>query len=118
VDLSDPEDVRATVPSKSSDLLLHFGDTNFLARYRIYQSHLSAWQQQYPQLAAVDLRYENEVVLKMADQQPGASAQGAAPSAQGPGSAKPAAAAKAAPAKKAAAKKHVHSTRRHARKRK
>src|SRR5690242_19818856 len=105
VDLSDPEDVRATVPSNSSDLLLHFGDTNFLARYRIYQSHLSGWRQQYPNLAAVDLRYENEVVLKMADQWRGASGQGTAPSAQGQGSAKPATVAKAAPAKKAAAKK-------------
>jgi cell division protein FtsQ len=123
VDLSDPEDVRATVPSKSSDLLLHFGDTNFLARYRIYQSHLSEWQQQYPQLAAVDLRFENEVVLKMA----GDSGQRSAPSgqsgdqdsgsAQGSGSAKAATMAKAAPAKKSTAKRHVHSTRRHARKR-
>ncbi len=123
VDLSDPEDVRATVPSSSSDLLLHFGDTNFLARYRIYESHLSGWRQQYPNLAGVDLRYENEVVLKMAansDQRSANSGQSAgqnsnAPSASAP--AKPATVAKAAPAKKAAAKKHVYSTRRHARKR-
>jgi cell division protein FtsQ len=118
VDLSDPEDVRATMPSNSSDLLLHFGDTNFLARYRIYQSHLSAWRQQYPNLAAVDLRYENEVVLKMADQGAGASGQGPEKqgpetSVQGPGDA----AAPAKPAKKVVAKKHVHSTRRYARKR-
>ncbi|HEX5234430.1 MAG TPA: FtsQ-type POTRA domain-containing protein [Silvibacterium sp.] len=68
VDLSDPEDVRVTVPAKSSDLLLHFGDTNFLARYRIYERHLNEWEQQYPQLASADLRYENEVVLKMASE--------------------------------------------------
>ena len=66
VNLSDPEDVRVTVPAKSSDLLLHFGETNFLARYRIYRSHLNEWEQQYPQLASVDLRYDSEVVLKMA----------------------------------------------------
>jgi cell division protein FtsQ len=66
VNLSDPEDVRVTLPAKSSDLLLHFGETNFLARYRIYQSHLNEWEQQYPQLASVDLRYDSEVVLKMA----------------------------------------------------
>ena len=66
VNLSDPEDVRVTVPAKSSDLLLHFGETNFLSRYRIYQSHLNEWEQQYPQLASVDLRYDSEVVLKMA----------------------------------------------------
>ncbi|HEU4982725.1 MAG TPA: FtsQ-type POTRA domain-containing protein [Acidobacteriaceae bacterium] len=117
VDLSDPEDVRATVPSNSSDLLLHFGDTNFLARYRIYQSHLSGWRQQYPNLAGVDLRYENEVVLKMADPGAGAGDQSTGPSAQGSGSAKPATASKAAPAKKTTAKKHTHSVH-HARKRK
>jgi cell division protein FtsQ len=112
VDLSDPEDVRATVPSNSSDLLLHFGDTNFLARYRIYQSHLSGWRQQYPNLAAVDLRYENEVVLKMAED----SGQRSAVSDQSASQDSNAASA-SAPAKKTVAKKHVHSTRRHARKR-
>lgn len=101
VNLSDPEDVRVTVPAKSSDLLLHFGETNFLARYRIYQSHLSEWEQQYPQLASVDLRYDSEVVLKMA---PGASS-GAAASAGKPDNVQAAHAAPAAPAKHIAAKK-------------
>ncbi|MFZ0661112.1 MAG: FtsQ-type POTRA domain-containing protein [Acidobacteriaceae bacterium] len=113
VDLSDPEDVKVTVPAKSSDLLLHFGDRNFLARYRIYQSHLSEWEQQYPQLAAVDLRYDSEVVLKMA---PAAAGSGHPPSA-GSAAAEAATPAKKASAKKATAKKHVHHTRRHARKR-
>jgi cell division protein FtsQ len=129
VDLSDPEDVRVTVPAKSSDLLLHFGDTNFLARYRIYQSHLSAWEQQYPQLAAVDLRYDSEVVLKMAGdaaagsaaKQPGDSAAPAAAPVKAKAKAKTAPAkktvAKKAVAKKAVAKKHVRRTRHHARKR-
>jgi cell division protein FtsQ len=70
VDLSDPEDVRATMPAKSSDMLLHFGDEKFLARYRTYQAHLAEWQQQYPHLASVDLRYDTQVVLKMADGRP------------------------------------------------
>ena len=111
VNLSDPEDVRVTVPAKSSDLLLHFGETNFLARYRIYQSHLSEWEQQYPQLASVDLRYDSEVVLKMAP--------GAADGAKGNGEAqsqvaKGASAAAAAAAKHAAAKKPVHTAKRSA----
>lgn len=67
IDLSDPEDVRATIPAGSTDMVLHFGDEKFLARYRTYQSHLSEWQQQYPHLASVDLRYDTQVVLKMAD---------------------------------------------------
>lgn len=66
VDLSDPDDVRATVPTNGSDLLLHFGDENFLPRWRNYQAHIAEWQQQYPHLASIDLRYDREVVLKMA----------------------------------------------------
>src|SRR5581483_1846037 len=65
VDLSDPEDVRATVPASGTDLLLHFGQENFLERWRNYQAHIGQWRTQYPQLASVDLRYEREVVLKM-----------------------------------------------------
>jgi cell division protein FtsQ len=67
IDLSDPEDVRATLPAGATDMLLHFGDEKFLARYRRYQAHLAEWQQQYPRLTSVDLRYDTQVVLKMAD---------------------------------------------------
>jgi cell division protein FtsQ len=64
VDLGDPEDVKA-VPSDGSDLLLHLGDQDFLARWRNYQAHLAEWKAQYPNLASVDLRYERQVVLEM-----------------------------------------------------
>jgi cell division protein FtsQ len=114
IDLSDPEDVRATVPVNGSDLLLHFGDQNFLPRWRNYQTHIAQWEQQYPHLAAIDLRYDREVVLKMAGD-PGASSttppapraiSNAAPKA----SAKPAAKAvvKAAPKPAAAAPTPAH----------
>jgi len=66
VDLSDAEDVRATVPLNGSDLLLHFGDQDFLVRWQNYQAHIAQWEQQYPHLASIDLRYDHEVVLKMA----------------------------------------------------
>ena len=119
VNLSDPEDLRATLPVKSSDLLLHFGNANFLPRYQVFQAHLSAWEQQYPQLASVDLRYDSEVVLKMAPDTTAAPAKGAA-----------AAKVKAAPAKAKAAlrprakartkarhtitTRHSHAAKRHA----
>ena len=108
INLSDPEDLRVTLPVKSSDLLLHFGDKNFLARYNVFQSHLSEWEQQYPQLAAVDLRYDGEVVLKMANAQ--------AASGEKKSSAKDAHAEAAHPAtaKHAAARKHAHVIRHHA----
>lgn len=104
IDLSDLEDVRARVPAAGSDLLLHFGEENFLARYRVYQAHLKEWEQQYPRLAAVDLRYDGQVVLKMSN---GRAADGNAPAPQAPAAdatqdAKPAAkpAVKPAPVKK------------------
>lgn len=96
VDLSDPEDVRVTVPAKGSDLLLHFGQEDFLNRWHNYETHIAEWQQQYPHLGSVDLRYQHEVVLKMAggaDVDPALSAPPPAPVV-----AKPA----AAPAKPAA----------------
>ena len=67
VDLSNAEDVRAVVPAQGSDILLHFGNSDFLERYHSYQEHLAEWRQQYPNLSAVDLRYDRQVVLKMAD---------------------------------------------------
>jgi cell division protein FtsQ len=65
VDVSDPEDVRAIMPSAGTDILVHFGDDDFAARYKTYQQHLSQWRQQYPHLAAIDLRYDRQTVLQM-----------------------------------------------------
>jgi cell division protein FtsQ len=79
IDLSDPEDVQGLVASDKSEMLLHFGEDNFLNRWHEYQSHLAEWKQQYPHLASVDLRYDRQVVLKMADNAPPAQASPAAP---------------------------------------
>ena len=67
VDLADLDDVRAVVPAQGSDMLLHFGNTDFLDRFHAYQQHIAEWRQQYPSLSAVDLRYDRQVVLKMAE---------------------------------------------------
>jgi cell division protein FtsQ len=64
IDLTDPEDARVTM--QDDPTLLHFGDEQFLARYQRYKAHIGEWRQQYPQLAAMDLRYDSQVVLKMA----------------------------------------------------
>jgi len=80
VDLSDPEDVRATVPANGTDLQLQFGQDDFLTRWRNYEAHVGQWRAQYPKLAAVDLRYEHEVVLKMTPDP--AAAEGAPPAKQ------------------------------------
>ncbi|MGB8479260.1 MAG: FtsQ-type POTRA domain-containing protein [Acidobacteriaceae bacterium] len=63
VDLSDPEDVRAIFLGAVRQPLVHFGDSDYLARYQAYQSHLTEWLQQYPALRSVDMRYGKQVVL-------------------------------------------------------
>ena len=66
IDLTDPEDARVLMPEQGTDIVAHFGEDHFLARYQRFQEHIAEWRQQYPHLAAVDLRYENQVVLQMA----------------------------------------------------
>jgi cell division protein FtsQ len=68
VDLSNPEDVRAVIPDKGGEVMVHFGEDNFLDRYRKFEEHLAEWRTQYPRLSSVDMRYERQVVLEM---QPG-----------------------------------------------
>jgi cell division protein FtsQ len=63
VDLSDPEDVRAIFLGAVRQSLIHFGDSDYLARYQAYQAHLTEWLQQYPALRSVDMRYGKQVVL-------------------------------------------------------
>jgi cell division protein FtsQ len=76
IDLSDPEDVKALIPEGWADILVHFGDSDFLARYQKFQQLLPEWHTQYPKLASVDMRYERQVVLEM---QPGTQSGSAAP---------------------------------------
>ena len=66
IDLTDPEDARVIMPAQGRDILAHFGEDRFLERYERYQSHIAEWRAQYPNLAAVDLRYDQQVVLQMA----------------------------------------------------
>jgi cell division protein FtsQ len=66
IDLTDAEDARVLMPEQGADIMAHFGEDHFLERYERYQAHIADWRQQYPHLAAVDLRYDNQVVLEMA----------------------------------------------------
>jgi cell division protein FtsQ len=79
VDVSDPEDVKAVVTSGGSDILVHFGDENFLQRYREFEQHLPEWKQQYPRLMSADMRYERQVVLEMPPSSALGGSGGAAP---------------------------------------
>jgi cell division protein FtsQ len=71
VDLSNPEDIRAMVQDRGGEVLVHFGQDNFLDRYKKFEEHLQEWRNQYPHLASVDMRYDRQVVLEM---QPGTTA--------------------------------------------
>ncbi len=112
IDLTDPEDARVLMPEQGTDILAHFGEDHFLERYQRYKNHIAEWRQQYPKLAAVDLRYDQQVVLEM---QKGAATEQTASvspdSADKPAAAKPSAAVPAqtpVPAKpKPAPQKHA-----------
>jgi cell division protein FtsQ len=65
VDVTDPEDVKALITSGGSDILVHFGQEQFLKRYQEFEEHLPEWKQQYPKLASADMRYEGQIVLEM-----------------------------------------------------
>ena len=65
VDVTNPEDVKALVTLGGSDVLVHFGDEEFLRRFESFQKHLPEWRTQYPKLASADMRYERQVVLEM-----------------------------------------------------
>jgi cell division protein FtsQ len=89
IDLTDPEDARVRMPEQGTDILAHFGEDHFLERYQRYKAHIAEWRQQYPKLAAVDLRYEQQVVLEMshggnAVEATPASAMASEPKASGP----------------------------------
>ncbi len=98
VDLSDPEDLKALLPSgNGSETLVHFGTSSFLHRYDRFQEHIAEWKAQYPRLSSVDMRYERQVVLQMpprdstvAAAKPDAEGTGAKPAQAAPVSGRPA----------------------------
>ena len=116
IDLTDPEDARVLMSEQGGDILAHFGNDHFLDRYQRYKElHIPQLRQQYPHLVAVDLRYSQNVVLKMA------SGSEATPSAQATtagsdGQAPAAAHATTSPAKKSQLKPSKPTTHKDSRK--
>ena len=62
--------MTALIPDTGAEILGHFGDADYLERYRKYEAHLTEWRTQYPRLASVDMRYDRQAVLEM---QPGSA---------------------------------------------
>jgi cell division protein FtsQ len=91
IDLTDPEDARILMPEQGADILAHFGEDRFLERYQRYKAHIGEWRQQYPHLAAVDLRYDQQVVLQMTSGKEAAETASGASAAAGTSIPKPSA---------------------------
>jgi cell division protein FtsQ len=118
IDLTNPEDARVLMPEQGGDVLAHFGQDRFLERYQRYHAHIAEWRQQYPRLAAVDLRYDQQIVLEMtqgANAVEGAAGdQAALPSGEDPPpAAKPSSNARNGAAKGKAAKDRKRATSQH-----
>jgi cell division protein FtsQ len=63
VDLSDPDDVKATVTDPHGAVLVHLGSSNFLEHFKVYVAHVEEWRTQFHHLESVDLRYEHQVIV-------------------------------------------------------
>src|SRR5262249_35046500 len=60
---------EVSVVSISEPLLVNIGDTDFHTRWVKYQRLKGQIQQQYPQAVLVDLRFKNQVVVKMGSEE-------------------------------------------------
>ncbi len=63
IDLSDPDDVKATVADPHGAVLVHLGSSDFLERFKVYVAHVQEWRTQFPVLKSVDLRYQHQVIV-------------------------------------------------------
>jgi cell division protein FtsQ len=67
VDVSDPDDVKATVADPQGAVLVHLGSANFLERFQVHVSHVREWRTQFQPLKSVDLRYQHQVIVNPDD---------------------------------------------------
>ena len=63
-DLSDPQDIRASMVGLGSDpVLVHFGDSDFANRYRLLVENIDQWRTSAGRVDSVDLRFARQVVV-------------------------------------------------------
>lgn len=63
IDLSDPEDIRASVTEADGAVWLHFGRGRYQEKFSAYLEHRPLWQQSGEVVRSVDLRYRGQIVL-------------------------------------------------------
>jgi cell division protein FtsQ len=81
VDLSDPDDVKATVSDPKGAVLVHLGSSNFLERFQVYVAHVQEWRSQFSRLDAIDLRYAGQVIVNPESSAPRLKQGGGSPDA-------------------------------------
>jgi cell division protein FtsQ len=63
-DLSDAQDIRASMVGLGSDpVLVHFGDSDFANRYRLLVENIDQWRTSAGRVDSVDLRFARQVVV-------------------------------------------------------
>ena len=107
IDLSDPDDVKATVTDPHGAVLVHLGSSNFQEHFKVYVAHVQEWRSQFHHLESVNLRYDHQVIVNpdsaAAEAQQTASVQ---PASATPTATAAAAAPSAEPKKTSGKKKH------------
>ncbi len=93
VDLSDPEDVRATLAGlagfeRQVPLVVRFGDSDFVNKYRLLIENLGHWQTSAGRVESVDLRFSRQVVVNSESERTARAASPGGPAAERSGNAR------------------------------
>ena len=62
-DLSHPDDLRILLVQGHQTILVHFGENDFIQRFKTFMSIVPRVLQSYPRINTMDLRYHNEIVV-------------------------------------------------------
>lgn len=71
INLSDPNNLRAGVPSDGGVVYLYFGLGRYQEKFETYLDHRQLWQQSTEPVRAIDLRYRGQIVLNPEDDEGG-----------------------------------------------
>jgi cell division protein FtsQ len=63
VDVSDPENAKASVAHQGEVVVLEMGNELFRHRFETFLKYVESWRDQFGAVASVDLRYEDQVVV-------------------------------------------------------
>lgn len=63
LDLSDPDNLRATVTHEEGAVQLHFGRSRYQEKFMTYLEHRALWRKSGDTVHGVDLRYRGQIVL-------------------------------------------------------